>query len=182
MTSRNLSSEARFPCIMRRGGSRLTSSLNRALMSALVALSSRLSWRRHFFSRALERPLALCFGLGGALGEQPERIVGGEAVGEAAGPGAIGCTAIASPGIDAERPGRPMPDRVVLLMLDHFLVGQSGEVIIGFVVFPHMIEAEAVILALLTRVPLARGKVPALCSPATRKTERNRAAGGSGPA
>ena len=42
-----------------------------------------------------------------------------------------------------------MADRVVLLMLDHVLVRHAGEVIVGFVVFADVLEAEAVILALL---------------------------------
>ncbi len=48
-----------------------------------------------------------------------------------------------------------MADRVVLLMLDHVLVGKAGEVVIGLVVLAHVVEAEAVILAL---VPASLGR------------------------
>ncbi len=49
-----------------------------------------------------------------------------------------------------------MPDRVVLLVLDDVLVGQAGEIIVGLVVLAHMVEAEAMILALVP-APLGRG-------------------------
>src|SRR5262245_36512436 len=98
---------------------------------------------------ALEGPLRRpALGLGGALGEQSERVVGGKAVRKAAGPLALAGLSIARPGIDPERPGRAVADDIFLLVLGDRFVGEPGEVIVGLVVFAHMIEAEAVILPL----------------------------------
>src|SRR3990170_2328053 len=114
---------------------------------------------------ALKRPLWRpgCLG-GSAIGEHPERIVGGEAVGEAAGARAVARATVARPGIDADEPGRTVPGRVVLLVLDHLFVGETGKIIIPLVVLAHMVEAEAMILALLAAA-LGRGVEARLLAP-----------------
>ena len=71
-----------------------------------------------------------------------------------------------------------MADRVVLLMLDDVLVGQAGEIIVALVVFAHMVEAEAMILAFLPAALGRRVESGLARSPAARKPGRSRAAGG----
>src|SRR5262249_24834970 len=85
--------------------------------------------------------------MAGAVGEQAERIVGGEAMLEAAGAGVVSRPPASRPRVHADEPGRAMADRVVLLVLDHLLVGQPGKIVVGLVVGAHMVEAVAVILA-----------------------------------
>src|SRR4029453_1570666 len=69
---------------------------------------------------------------------------------EAAGPRPVSRAPPARrPRVDADEPGRAMADGVILLVLDHLLVGEPGEIVVGLVVGAHMVEAVAVVLALL---------------------------------
>ena len=152
-------------------------------MSALVALSSRFELAQALPLGALEGPLRRPGrGLGVALGEQSERVVGGEAVSKAARPLALAGLSIARLGIDPKRPGRAVADDVLFLVLGDRFVGEAGKVIVGLVVFAHVIEAEAVILPLEPPFPWARGRGRAPCSRAGRKADRGRARADSGRA
>ena len=51
--------------------------------------------------------------------------------------------------VRAHGPSWAMPDDVVFLVLAHSLVGHAGKVVVALVVLAHVIEAEAVILALM---------------------------------
>ena len=70
-----------------------------------------------------------------------------------------------------------MADRVVLLVLDHVLVGQTREIVVGLVVLAHMVEAEAVVLALVPAALRRRVETRLLAARRTRKrgqASRNR--------
>src|SRR5262249_25361242 len=82
--------------------------------------------------------------------KQPERVIGGEGIGKAVAAFAVPRGAIARPGIHSHEPGRAVADGVVLLMLGHVLVRHAGEIIVGLVILADVLEAVAVILALMT--------------------------------
>src|SRR5262249_60666479 len=82
--------------------------------------------------------------------KQPERVIGGEAIGKAVAALAVPRGAIARPGIHSHEPGRAVADGVILLMLGHVLVRHAGEIIVGLVILADVLEAVAVILALMT--------------------------------
>ena len=69
-------------------------------------------------------------------------------MGEAVAPLASFRRAIARRGIHAHEPSRAVADQIVPLMFRHIVVGHTGEIVVRLVVVAHMLEAEAVVLAL----------------------------------
>src|SRR6186997_3536388 len=69
---------------------------------------------------------------------------------EAASPRAVSRASPARrPRVDADEPRWTMTDGVILLVLDHLFVGKPREIVVRLVVGAHMVEAVAVVLALL---------------------------------
>src|SRR5688572_30400427 len=81
---------------------------------------------------------------------------------------------------DAHAPGRSMPDDRILLERLNGGVVHAGEVVVGFVVEPHVVEAEPEILALrltaLRRAVRSLGRTALRLAPAHLRRHRRLAA------